>query len=355
MTDQIDELMGYNPKDLDVFQETTTNSFDVNIYKTNPKDSTSKDGHYHSKIRVIYNPFNPKKSIVRQANYAMKDINGFFLVKSKLGDGDKSCPIFTSWKKLWFSGDEAKKEWAKKMYEKNESQWVLVQILEDKNKPELVGQIKVMKLPKAIYEKMVAKMNPSEDSGKTPVPVMDYLIGQPLTMNVKPGPEDPDAPMRKQREVSYTVCDFEDDYAPITKVDGTPLFTPEELETIDSYVTAKNDIVKSKTDAKKKAAEKVVESLYEPIKTLYKKALEYLKANAVNLEEECTYQPWDENTTARVNNWINAVSKMQDPATTVTTEGLEEIAQNVAKTSQEIANQPTDPFSDVTGEDGLPF
>ena len=46
---------------------------------------------------------------------------------------------------------------------------------------------------------------------------------------------------------------------------------------------------------------------------------------------------------------------MQDPATTVTTEGLEEIAQNVAKTSQEIANQPTDPFSDVTGEDGLPF
>ena len=139
MTDQIDELMGYNPKDLDVFQETTTNSFDVNIYKTNPKDSTSKDGHYHSKIRVIYNPFNPKKSIVRQANYAMKDINGFFLVKSKLGDGDKSCPIFTSWKKLWFSGDEAKKEWAKKMYEKNESQWVLVQILEDKNKPELVG------------------------------------------------------------------------------------------------------------------------------------------------------------------------------------------------------------------------
>ena len=64
MTDQIDELMGYNPKDLDVFQETTTNSFDVNIYKTNPKDSTSKDGHYHSKIRVIYNPFNPKKSIL---------------------------------------------------------------------------------------------------------------------------------------------------------------------------------------------------------------------------------------------------------------------------------------------------
>lgn len=357
MTDFIDDLMGYNPQDLDIFQDQPSAGYDANVYKTNPKNSTSKDGHYHSKIRVLYNPFNTRKSIVHQATYAMKDANGFFMVKSKLGDGDKSCPIFTSWKKLWFSGDETKKEWAKKMYDKSESQWVLVQVLEDKNKPELTGQFLFMKLPKAIYEKMNAKMNPSEDSGNVPVPIMDYLIGQPLVMDVKPGPDDPEAPMRKQREVSYAICDFKDDYAPITKVDGTPLFEPEELETIDSYVTAKTDLVKAKTEAKKKAAEKTIESLYDQMKVLYKKALDYMKENAGDLVKECTYQPWDEATTKRVMDWIAIVAKMQDPATTVVeVPTAEELTKKVEKTQEEIATEQKmkDPFTDAA-DDALPF
>ena len=357
MTDFIDDLMGYNPQDLDIFQDQPSAGYDANVYKTSPKNSTSKDGHYHSKIRVLYNPFNTRKSIVHQATYAMKDANGFFMVKSKLGDGDKSCPIFTSWKKLWFSGDKAKKEWAKKMYDKSESQWVLVQVLEDKNKPELTGQFLFMKLPKAIYEKMNAKMNPSEDSGNVPVPIMDYLIGQPLVMDVKPGPDDPEAPWRKQREVSYTVCDFKDDYAPITKVDGTPLFSPEELETIDSYVTAKTDLVKAKTEAKKKAAEKTIESLYDQMKVLYKKALDYMKENAGDLVKECTYQPWDEQTTQRVNSWISLVAKMQDPATTVDGElTQEDLVAKVQKDQEKIAaeQKAKDPFADATADE-LPF
>lgn len=355
MTDFIDELMGYNPQNLDVFKESETTNYDVNIYKTNPKDSTSNDGHYHSKIRVLYNPFNTKKSIIHQARYAMKDIDGFFIVKSKLGNGDKTCPIFNSWKRLWFSNDEAKKEWARKMYDKSESQWILVQILEDANKPELVGQIKAMKLPKAIYTKLVAKMNPSEDSKKQPVPVMDYLIGLPLVMDVQPGPDDPKAPERKQREISYTVCDFDDDYAPVTKIDGTPLFSPEELETIDSYVTARNDLNKAKTEAKKAAASKMLETLYEPIKVLYKKALEYLKANSIDIEQECSYQEWDEATAARVDRWIKIVATMQDPATTVLEPPtVQELEEKVKATQKEIASQPRDPFNDAEKDD-LPF
>ena len=282
----IDDLMGFNPQDLSAFNETSSNNFDQNIYKTNPKDSKSEDGHYRSKLRVIYNPFDVKRSIVQQATYAMYDSDGFFMVKSKLAEGDKSCPLFTSWKKLWFSGDDSKKEWAKKMYEKSESQWVLVQILEDENKPELVGKIKVMKLPKAIFNKMTAKMNPSPESKKTPIPVMDYLIGLPLEMDVVPGPDDPKAPERKQREISYDICDFDTEYAPIVKVDGTPLFEATELETIDSYVTAKNEVTKAKTEAKRAAAQKNLEDIYPEIKELYKKALAYLKENSLDLVEE---------------------------------------------------------------------
>lgn len=354
MTDFIDEIMGFNPQDLSAFNEPVVNNYDQNVYKTNPKDSKSEDGHYRSKLRIIYNPFDVKQSIVAQANYAMYDQDGFFMVKSKLANGDKDCPLFKSWKKLWFSGDEVKKEWAKRMYDKTESQWVLVQILEDENKPELVGQIKAMKLPKAIFNKMTAKMNPSAESKKAPVPVMDYLIGLPLEMDVVPGPDDPKAPERKQREISYDICDFDTEYAPIIRVDGTPLFEEAELETIDAYVTAKNEINKAKTAAKKEAAQKQVESLYEPIKGLYKKAMDYLKENSLDLVEECGYTEWDEATTKRVTNWINTVAAMQDPKIGTVNEVAEPVVANVTEAAPKV--DPTDPFAEVSNEvEDLPF
>ena len=186
----IDDFVNFDPSSLDAFQEPVKAEFNQRVYKTNPANSKSDSGNYISKIRLIYNAHNIKQSIVDQANYAMKDQNGFFMVKSKLANGDKTCPIFTSWKKLWFSGDEAKKQWAREMYDKTESKWVMVQILEDENQPELVGQFRAMKLPKAIYEKMAAKMNPAPETKKAPVAIMDYLIGLPLEMNVQPGPDE---------------------------------------------------------------------------------------------------------------------------------------------------------------------
>ena len=58
----IDDIMGFNPSNLEAFQEPVNNSnFDANIYKTNPvKLSKAEDGHYRAKVRVLYNPFNFK-------------------------------------------------------------------------------------------------------------------------------------------------------------------------------------------------------------------------------------------------------------------------------------------------------
>lgn len=318
MSSFIDDVMDFNASDLEVFQEKQSNSArNANVYKTNPSLSKSEDGHYRSRIRVIYNPYAPKMSIVHQATYAMTDENGFFMVKSKLGSGDRDCPIFKSWKKLWFSGDEAKKEWAKNIYEKNENDWCLVQILEDQNQPEMVGQVKVMRLPKAIFTKMSAKMNPSAESGKAPIPVMDYLVGLPLEMDVTPGPDDPKQPWRKQREISYDLCEFDTEYAPITKVDGSALFTDDELELIEQFNEARKKVSKAKTEKAKTEAEAGVAALRDKVKVLYQKALSYLKdeAQVVNIEEECGYQPWTPEVEARVNNWINKVLNMQDPKT----------------------------------------
>ena len=47
----IDDVMGFDPTNLDVFHEQVSqNSFDANIYKTNPvKLSKAEDGHYRAK------------------------------------------------------------------------------------------------------------------------------------------------------------------------------------------------------------------------------------------------------------------------------------------------------------------
>lgn len=352
MTDFIDDVMGFNPADLSIFNASETTETNQTIYKTNPKDSKAEDGHYRSKIRIIYNPHDIKQSIVKQVTYAMNDTNGFFMVKSKLGNNDRTCPIFSSWKKLWFSNDENKKAWAKQMYDKSESQWCLVQVIEDENKPEMVGQIKVMKLPKAIYVKLDALMNPAPETKKTPVPVMDYIFGRVLEMDVTPGPDDPAHPERKSREIKYDLCAFETDPTPVINVDGTPFFTDEELELIESYNNARNDLAKAKTDKKKAEAQEVLTANQNAVRELYKKVVAYLKDNTIDLVKECTYQPWDSTTEKRVNDWISVVADMKDPKTT-------SASSTVASTVETTATAPVDDIdSFINGtdnDDDMPF
>ena len=351
MTDFIDDVMGFNPNDLTIFNAPEATSTNNTVYRTNPKDSKAEDGHYRSKLRVIYNPNDIKQSIVKQATYAMNDQDGFFMVKSALANGDRNCPIFKAWKKLWFSGDETKKAWARQMFDKSESQWCLVQILEDDNRPEMVGQIKVMKLPKAIYVKLEALMNPSPESKKTPVPVMDYIFGRVLEMDVTPGPDDPQHPERKNREIKYDLCTFENDPTPVIKVDGTPFFTDEELELIETYNNARVDLAKDKATAKKKAeAQQILTDNQAAIRELYVRVIAYLKENSLDLVKECAYQPWTPEVTTRVNNWIETVLTLQDPkVATVTASPVAEETPTEASADEFLG------IMDEQKDDDLPF
>lgn len=353
MTDFIDDVMGFDPTNLSIFNAPETTEHNQTVYRTNPKDSKSEDGHYRSKIRIIYNPNDIKQSIVKQATYAMNDTNGFFMVKSKLGNGDRDCPIFKAWKQLWFSGDENKKAWAKQMFDKSESQWVLVQVIEDENKPELTGQIKVMKLPKAIYVKLEALMNPSPESKKSPVPVMDYIFGGVLEMDVTPGPDDPQHPERKSREIKYDLCSFENDPTPVIKVDGTPFFTDEEIELIENYNNARMDLTKAKTDKKKLEAQQVLTDNQNAIRELYVKVIAYLKENSIDLVKECTYQPWDEANEKRVQNWINIVLNMEDPKSSFG-DPMPNTGKPESAPAPFVAEATADAFFENNGND-LPF
>lgn len=316
----VNDILNFDPTNLSAFQEKGPKQ-DPNIYKTNPKDAKSDDGVYRSKVKILLNPFNPKESIVSQASYWLSSMDGSRQVRSSLSEGDRNCPLFKAWKRLWFSGDEDKKNFSKKIYDKSESQWVLVQILEDENKPELVGQIKIMKLARDIYDKLVAKMNPSASSGKTPYPVMDYVIGLGLEIEVTPGPDDPTAPERKQREISYSLSNF-GDYATVIKTDGTPLLSEEEVELVDTYVTAINDAQNGKTAKKKADGQATIAKVKPQIIPIYQKACEYITENvkdavtgeSLDIQKYCGYQPWDEETTKFVNHFIEMTDACVDPA-----------------------------------------
>ena len=351
--DFISEIMDFNPSDLSVFNEKPAQQFDSKIYKTNPANSVSEDGHYRSSVRILYNPFNIKYgSIVQSVKYAMNDIDGFFMADSRLALGDRNCPIFKAWKQLWFSGDEDKKMWAKQMFEKSESRWVLVQVIEDANRPDLVGQFLAWKLPKAVSEKMDAKMHPSADSKKTPVSLMDFIISPVLEIDVTPGPDDPSQPSSTQREISYSLCDFATDATPIIKTDGTQLFEDAELETIETFVSAKAALAKGKTPAQKEKATAQIEELKPTMRELYSKALAYMKENAIDIEKEVGFQEWSEPLTKRVNNWLKTVLNMQNPKTTFSV--VTPVEQTTVQVETPSVEQPKSEVDEMIDED-LPF
>lgn len=333
-SDFLNEVMGFDTNNLSIFDETPSAEVNPRIYKTNPvKLSKSEDGHYHSKIRIVYNPFNIRESVVKSVKYSMKDKDGFFQADSLLSLNNKSCPIFTAWKKLHFAKtedgepDTKKDNWSKEMFKKAEAKWVLIQVLEDDNQPETVGQFKAWKLPFSIWEVMDAKMHPTPESKKAPVPYLDYLFGPALELDVAPGPEDKDHPERKQREISYSLCSFDATGTPIMKTDCEPLFDDEQLEFIEKYekakaalAEAKSKLEKAKTDKQKKDSKAVIEKCEKfiaenqnELKPLYKIALDYMRENAFDIVDECGYHEWDAALTARVNNWLTVVAAMKDP------------------------------------------
>ena len=184
----IDEFMNFNNEDLSVFNvpESGENQGNKNIYNTNPnKFSTAEDKHYRAKVRCLINPFDKANSIIKKMTYTLEDSKGTFFADSKVSIGKKNeCPIFTGWKSLHYSGDTEKDEWSKQMFQKKETQWVTVQVIEDENRPELVGKFLAMKLPVAIWKQMDAKMHPSKESKKQPVAMLDFVFGPALNLDI---------------------------------------------------------------------------------------------------------------------------------------------------------------------------
>lgn len=322
------EILGFDPTSLSVFNEPEAPKSAGNplIYKTQPANSKSEDGVYRSTIKVIYSPQNLKASVLEQQSYAMQDANGWFTVVSSLTINDtKSCPIFNAWKKCRYSEDgsvlkmqcESKDKGGKALFDKRFARYVTVQIIEDKNQPELEGKYMFWKLPKSIWDIINAKMSPAKESGKASIPVMDFLFGRAIELEVIPGPDDKNAPERKTRETKY-MGELTDDVVSCTNPDGSPLLNDEEQEILDTYVKAMNKVWKTKSPDERAEMMKTInaDENTKALGKIYKRVLEEIKSFCPDLNKELGYAEWKPEVKARVDAWINIVLSGNDPAST---------------------------------------
>jgi len=355
------EILGFDPTSLSIFNEPEAPKSVGNplIYKTQPANSKSEDGVYRATIKVIYSPQNLKASVLEQQTYAMQDATGWFTVVSSLTNNDTKCPIFTAWKKCRYAEDgsvlkmqcESKDKGGKALFDKRFARYVTVQVLEDKNQPELEGKYMFWKLPKSIWDIINAKMSPAKESGKASIPVMDFLFGRAIELEVIPGPDDKNAPERKTRETKY-MGELTDDVVSCTNPDGSPLLNDEEQEILDTYVTAMNKVWKTKDPETRAEMMKTInaDENTKALGKIYKRVIEEIKSFCPDLNAQLGYKEWTPEVKARVDAWINIVLSGNDPATSAP---QVEAASTVTKASV-IPETPAVTTKDEDPDD-LPF
>ena len=372
------EVLGFNPQDLfNKPENENTNQSPTNslIYRTRPQDSVSEDGHYRAKIKIIYNPENPKASFLEQQSYGFQDKDGFFSAISSLTIDDKNCPVFTSWKKCHYSEEGSvlynqaltKDKGGNGLYDKRFARYVIVQILKDKNQPDLVGSFKLWKLPTSIYNILNSAMDPSKESGKMPIPVLDYLFGRAISIDVAPGPDDKNNPQRKTREISY-IGEISKNVVSCINPDGSPLLNDEEQEILDAYV---NKIQKAwdmecedqdDIDERNALVEKINSSNeYKALIPIYSKVFAQIKEWAPKLDT-LSYKPWPDSLKTRVDHWIKIVESGNNPANMSWEEYLQltgETEGNKEEKKNEDVNhstaKPEEPDDEKDPSSDLPF
>lgn len=336
MENQIEnDVLGFDPRTL-LEPETSsqsTNGGNSMIYHTRPADSKAEDGVYRSTIKVIYSPFDFRHSILEQQSYAIHDAQGWLTLVSSLTVNDKSCPIFTAWKQCHFAMqkdgtfktdlDKIRYQQAltsdkggNGMFDKRFSRYVTIQVISDKNQPELEGQYLFWKLPKSILDIMNAKQAPSAESGKPVIPIMDCLFGRSIDIEVTPGPDDAQHPERKTREIKY-LGEISEDVVSCTTPTGQPLLTADEQTILDTYIDEMSKNVWKNKDPEDRAAKLATinaEENTKQLRSIYSKVIETMKTFCPDLNKELGYTPWDATTMQRVKDWITIVLAGNDPA-----------------------------------------
>lgn len=153
---------------------------DLDFYKPYPEDG--KDGVYKSLIRFLPNPADPRKSKIHKYYVYLNDpVTGDgFSVDCPSTVGKKSILKDLFWK-LKNSHSAADQDLSKK-FSRKEDFYSLVQIVQDKNKPELEGKIMIFKFGKKLNDMIEAQLQPEYGEPCNPY---DLFEGREFAVHVR--------------------------------------------------------------------------------------------------------------------------------------------------------------------------
>ena len=157
MSSKNDELNVFNVSIDDLTKDDKPQG-NANLYS--PSYDKSKDGVYKSKIRFLPNVFNPRETMMRKYVYFLKDLNtdqGFY-VDSPSTINEK-CIIQDTFFKLRNSSSAADKELSENLKRK-EFWYSAVQIIKDKQAPELEGKVMIFRYGYKIKQKIDEQLKP---------------------------------------------------------------------------------------------------------------------------------------------------------------------------------------------------
>ena len=194
---------------------------DLEFYKPYPEDG--KDGVYKSLIRFVPNPVDPAKSKVHKYYVYLNDpVSGDgFSVDCPSTVGKKSILKDLFWK-LKNSHSAADQELAKK-FSRKEDFYSLIQIVQDKNKPELEGKVMIFKFGKKLNDMIGAQLQPEYGDPCNPY---DLFEGREFAVSV-----------RKVGEWNnYDLCSFVGEKTPI-RVNGVGMKkNQDDMKTVLDYL-----------------------------------------------------------------------------------------------------------------------
>ena len=175
-------------------------SKDLEFYKPYPEDG--KDGVYKSLVRFLPNVADAQKSKIHKYYVYLQDPasgNGFSVdCPSTMGKKSILKDIF--WK-LQNSNSAADKELSKK-FSRKEDYYSLIQIVQDKNRPELEGKIMIFKFGRKLNDMIEAQLKPEYGD---PVNPYDLFNGKLFSIHA-----------RKVGEWNnYDLCSFVGERCPI--------------------------------------------------------------------------------------------------------------------------------------------
>lgn len=217
------DIFSMSVDDLDINEKRSDGS---DLYK--PKPDQGSDGVYKSLIRFLPNPNNPRKPIINKYVYWLEDTegNGFY-ADSPTTIGEK-CPVQDAFFKLRNSDSAIDNEMSEKLKRKA-NYYALVQIIQDKQNPDLEGQIKVYKFGYKIKTKIDEELNPEFEE---PTQVFDPFNGKNFQLIIS----------KKGGFPNYDNCKFQSDKTAMV-INGEPVeATAEGKKAILEYLEGAPDL-----------------------------------------------------------------------------------------------------------------